>query len=708
MKRARLHKLQRHAGALIVILTLFSFLSNASGQHITEIIDATGDGFGNILDVAVGVAVGESGNVFVSGSTSNNVFKIDPAGTITQILDATGDGGDNTLAFPQYIDVSSAGNVYVSGWGTNNAFEVTPGGVVTQIIDETGAGRPDTLLNAIDVAIDDLGNAFVVGTNSKNAFRITSGGVVTEIIDEWSGGTRLSNPRAVAVDYLGNAYVVGAALGNAFKITPGGTITEIIDATGDGVNGLASASAIAVDADQNVYVTGALSDNAFKISPGGTITQIIDATGDGSGLTLQQATAVVVDNHGTVFVAGRTSDNVFAISSSGDVTQIMDLSGDGLGNSLDQPISLDVDNAGNVYVVGLASDNAFRIGANSSASHPVAGNGGVDFGTETGLDIDFSGVTGSGNVTVYRFESAPSVPDGISEDTLYTQRWVLLADGNLAFDAATEFRIDLDDLPPPAIDDPSSVIVFHRDDAGTGTFVALTTSFESATNEIVATGFTSFSEFALAGPIGAATIDLNVTAILEGAHTTGGSMSTALNPDLPATQPFSDPPWSYGGLEEANPMPGNVVDWLLLEIRSDTAAVTTIARQAVLLLDTGSVVDTSGISAPAFPDPAIDSVFVVLRSRNHTDVMSRDKRKVAESPLDVDFSQAEAAFGGNAQTNVEGDLWAFLPATQTRMATYRHSILTTTTRRQQAERRATSPQILTLTAWCRHWTSICT
>lgn len=65
------------------------------------------------------------------------------AGQITEIIDATGDGG-NSLTLPLFrsIAASGAGNVYVSGSATDNAFQVTPGGTITQIIDATLATAP--------------------------------------------------------------------------------------------------------------------------------------------------------------------------------------------------------------------------------------------------------------------------------------------------------------------------------------------------------------------------------------------------------------------------------------------------------------------------------------------------------------------------------------------------------------------------------------
>ncbi len=74
--------------ALFLVLTA----SVAAAGTITQIIDATGDGMGNTLDGASGIAVDGAGNAYVVDSPTDSAFKITPNGTITQIIDADGDG----------------------------------------------------------------------------------------------------------------------------------------------------------------------------------------------------------------------------------------------------------------------------------------------------------------------------------------------------------------------------------------------------------------------------------------------------------------------------------------------------------------------------------------------------------------------------------------------------------------------------------------
>ena len=59
-------------------------------------------------------------------------------------------------------------------------------------------------------------------------------------------------------------------------------------------------------------------------------------------------------------------------------------------------------------------------------------------------------------------------------------------------------------------------------------------------------------------------------------------MSTSLNTanQIPLTQPFGNAPWSYNGTESVSSLPSNlIVDWVLVELRTGTAASTTVAKE---------------------------------------------------------------------------------------------------------------------------------
>ena len=153
-------------------------------------------------------------------------------------------------------------------------------------------------------------------------------------------------------------------------------------------------------------------------------------------------------------------------------------------------------------------------------------------------------------------------------------------------------------------------------------------------------------------------LPIHISLLLEGAYGGSGTMSTALNPHLPLSQPFAGEPWTYSGSESVSIMPPNAVDWLLLELRTDTASTTATARQAVLLLDDGSVVETSGMGQPSFEFACMDSAFVVVHSRNHLPVMTSTKVDLTLWPIVVDLAATGGAYGTNPLKNVEGAFYA--------------------------------------------------
>jgi surface protein len=139
--------------------------------------------------------------------------------------------------------------------------------------------------------------------------------------------------------------------------------------------------------------------------------------------------------------------------------------------------------------------------AETTVTQTVSSGGTVDFGA-TGTQINFSGVSGSGEVTVQRFEDGPSGTDGISETNVSDYRLLIGAGGDLSFDANTEVRFSLRTLG--GVTDPSAVTIYKRPVEATGSFTALSTSVDDggtsgdpSDDQLVATTG-SFSEFVLA------------------------------------------------------------------------------------------------------------------------------------------------------------------------------------------------------------------
>jgi len=142
-------------------------------------------------------------------------------------------------------------------------------------------------------------------------------------------------------------------------------------------------------------------------------------------------------------------------------------------------------------------------------------------------------------------------------------------------------------------------------------------------------------------------LTINITAILEGAYTSGSGMTTGLRQlDLfPVTgQPYTVAPWNYMGTEGVGWLPSdyplNTVDWVLISLRSDEAANTTVGQAAGLLLDNGNVSVDIQLSS------VLNSYYVVLEHRNHLPVMSPMILPVTNNEITYDFTAADSYTAG--------------------------------------------------------------
>lgn len=339
----------------------YVFLICSASQEEVEILDASGDEVGGLLGDPRGIVTGPSGNLYVAGSSSDTVFKIespDSAPVTTLIGDAAGDGIGNAMLEPVHLAVDSAENVYVSCAVSDNVFQITPAGVVTEVLDSTGDGLGNGFNFGGGLAVDSAGTLYVVGQSSDNVFKIVDPGgsnVVSQILDA-SGdglGNNLSGPRTIAVDGGGNVFVSGLISDNVFKVEPGGLVIEALDATGDGGgNSLNGPIGTCLDDSGNLYVAGAVSDNVFKVTPGGTVSELADGF---------DPRRLMADALGNIYTTDLVEDRVLRISPSGMVEELLGASGDGFGNDLDQPIGVAVSASGDVYAAGQGSDNVFLI-----------------------------------------------------------------------------------------------------------------------------------------------------------------------------------------------------------------------------------------------------------------------------------------------------------------------------------------------------------
>lgn len=139
-------------------------------------------------------------------------------------------------------------------------------------------------------------------------------------------------------------------------------------------------------------------------------------------------------------------------------------------------------------------------------------------------------------------------------------------------------------------------------------------------------GCTMFLESPSAGPA----IHVSSKVLLQGAHSDSAAMASSggFQAQIPLAQPFSDPafdstPLEYDSLVSLSSIPPDMIDWVLVSLRTDVEPETEIpgSKRAAILLNDGRIRGTNGQTL-SFPGVAPGTYFMVVRHRNHLAIMT--------------------------------------------------------------------------------------
>jgi streptogramin lyase len=281
---------------LVAALGLMSNTATAQSPDVEYNSQWTGTNGVNGPFQPYGIALNNSGHVYVSEAFNNRVSKFDTQGNLILSWGSAASGpGQFSSAFG--ISTDSSGNVYMADAWQNQILKFDGNGNHLMSFGGGGSG-PGQFSQPEAVVVDDLGQIYVQDTYNNRIQKFSSTG---SYLLEWGTYGNDTNqfmyPRGLAVDANRNVYVADSS--NRIKKFNeyGGFLTEWNVSTNYiWVNGLA------VDTAGKVYATDVMYHRILKFDSNGNELYALGASGSGNGQFNGPANVAVAAD-GSLYVA---------------------------------------------------------------------------------------------------------------------------------------------------------------------------------------------------------------------------------------------------------------------------------------------------------------------------------------------------------------------------------------------------------------------
>ncbi|MGI0088357.1 MAG: 6-bladed beta-propeller [Nitrosotalea sp.] len=403
-----------------------------------------------------GIALDNSGNVYVVDQVNNRVEKFDSKGNFTSVIgyaSAIGYGGseDGQLSVPTSVALDKSGNIYVTDINNYRVEKFDPSG--NFVLKFGTKGNSDGQFSSLQgIAVDDSGNIYVTDLLHPIQKFDSAGNFVSDI-----GSDQIVGAQGIALDKSGNVYALDADGTQVIEFSSDGSFMkrwgsfcniftgkDCIDPDGSGPFALGDGqfkdpNGIAIDNSGNVYVTDTGNNRVEIFDSSGHFFYKFGTNGNGDG-QFSDAIGIAVGNDGSLYVVDQNNDRVEIFNITyGNATSAPNnvlttpptapvpiietqppvpawfVSSFGSpGSKTGQfsfPQGIALDGSGNVYVVENANNRVEKFDSKGNYISTIgsSGSGNGQFSSPTGIAVDKSGniyVSDIGNYRIEKFDPA--------------------------------------------------------------------------------------------------------------------------------------------------------------------------------------------------------------------------------------------------------------------------------------------------------------
>ncbi len=151
-------------------------------------------------------------------------------------------------------------------------------------------------------------------------------------------------------------------------------------------------------------------------------------------------------------------------------------------------------------------------------------------------------------------------------------------------------------------------------------------------------------------------VKVKAKTVLTGAYSSGGMMSVTdeFRGRIRNEQPYNRTPWFYVGNEVISSPPNNMVDWILIEVRSAADNYQILEQKAALLLENGNIVDIAYLDNPSIDGVYFNNItpnmnyYISIKHRNHMALLSGSAISLPNASSH-NFMSLSGIFGSSSQ-----------------------------------------------------------